>query len=262
MNPREEGDGQSPTRNTVPWRRLWPVALVLAAAAAAWALGGGDAVSFATLRRHSAAVRTVIDQYPLAAPAAFAVLYAAVIILLPPSGSFATVIGGYLFGAVVGTVAAAIGATAGATLVFLIARHAIGQSLRRRAGPRLRALEAGFRRDAASYLLVLRLLPVFPFWLVNIAPALLGVPLRTYALTTAIGIIPGTFVYALFGAGLGSAIDRAEVVSLRAVLTPQIVGALAGLAVLSLAPVLYKRCWRGKRGGAARRRRDGDGNRR
>jgi uncharacterized membrane protein YdjX (TVP38/TMEM64 family) len=233
------------------------VALVLATVAAVWALGGADAVSFATLRAQSAKMRAFIDQYPLLAPAAFAVFYAAVIVLLPPSGSLATVIGGYLFGAVVGTVAAAIGATAGATLVFLIARRAIGQSLRRCAGPRLRALEAGFRRDAASYLLVLRLLPLFPFWLVNIAPALLGVPLRTYVLTTAIGIIPGTFVYALFGAGLGSAIDRAETISLQAVMTPQILGALTGLAVLSLAPVLYKRCWPGKRDRAAERQADG-----
>lgn len=219
------------------------MALALAAGGTVWALGGADAVSLAAVRTHHAAAQAFIDRYPLAAPAVFAAVYAAIVVLLPPSGSLATVIGGYLFGAMVGTVAAVIGATVGATLVFLIARHAVGQSLRRRAGPKLRALEAGFRRNAASYLLVLRLLPLFPFWFVNIAPALLGVPLRTYVLTTAAGIIPGTFVYALFGAGLGTAIDRSETVSLRAVLTPEILGALAGLAALSLAPVLYTR-WR------------------
>lgn len=258
MDPRQDDASPPAEGRALGWRRLWPVALVLTAGALAVALGGTDAMSFAALRAHSASLKGFIDQYPLAAPVVFAAIYAVIVVLLPPSGAFVTVVGGFLFGAVIGTVATVIGATAGATLVFLISRHAVGQSLQRRAGPRLRALEAGFRRDAASYLLVLRLLPLFPFWLVNIAPALLGVPLRTYVLTTVIGIIPGTFVYALFGAGLGTALDSHATISLQAVLTPQILGALAGLSALSLAPALYKR-WRRPAGESAGERR-GDGN--
>lgn len=88
---------------------------------------------------------------------------------------------------------------------------------------------------------MLRLVPLFPFWLVNLAPAFLGVPLSTFILGTFVGIIPGTAVYAIFGAGLGSIFDRNEEISLSGIITPEILAGLVGLAVLSLIPVIYKR---------------------
>jgi uncharacterized membrane protein YdjX (TVP38/TMEM64 family) len=90
-------------------------------------------------------------------------------------------------------------------------------------------------------MLVLRLVPLFPFWLVNLAPAFLGVRLRTFVVGTFLGIIPGTAVFAVFGAGLGSILDANQDLSLSGVLTPEIVGALLGLALLALAPVVYKK---------------------
>jgi uncharacterized membrane protein YdjX (TVP38/TMEM64 family) len=169
-----------------------------------------------------------------------------VIALSVPGGAVLTIAGGFLFGSILGTVLVVIAATLGATLVFLIARSALGDPLRARAGPFLQRMEAGFQENAFNYLLVLRLIPLFPFWIVNLVPAFLGVPLRTYVLGTLIGIVPGSFVFASVGAGLGSVLDSGQEFSPSSVLTPQIVIALVGLAVLALLPVAYRK-WRRRR---------------
>ena len=113
--------------------------------------------------------------------------------------------------------------------------------LRDKAGPALAKMEAGFRENALSYLLVLRLVPLFPFFVVNLVPAFLCVPLGTYVLGTAIGIIPGAFVFAIAGEGLGSVLDSSESFSPASVVTPEVLAALTGLAVLALIPVAYKK---------------------
>ncbi|MBL8839777.1 MAG: TVP38/TMEM64 family protein, partial [Alphaproteobacteria bacterium] len=153
--------------------------------------------------------------------------------------------GGFLFGAVMGTGLIVVGATIGATVLFVIARTAFGDVLRRRAGPFVRKMEDGFRANAFWYLLSLRLIPVFPFFAVNLVPALIGIPLATFVAATLIGVIPGTFVFASFGAGLGEVFDRGGEVSIGAILTPGIVAGLVGLGVLSLVPVAVK-WWRGR----------------
>ena len=129
-------------------------------------------------------------------------IYATAIALSIPGGAILTMTGGFLFGVAAATLYAVIAATLGATVVFLIAKTALGDTLREKAGPAMRRMEAGFRENALNYLLFLRLIPVFPFWLVNLVSAFLGVPLRTYVVATAVGIIPGTLVYASVGNGL------------------------------------------------------------
>jgi uncharacterized membrane protein YdjX (TVP38/TMEM64 family) len=124
--------------------------------------------------------------------------------------------------------------------VFLAARSAVGDALRRRAGPFAAKLEDGFRENALSYLLVLRLIPLFPFWLVNIVPALLGVPTRTYVAGTLLGIIPGTFVFVSVGNGIEAVIDQGGVPGLEIFLEPAVFLPLAGLTLLALLPVGYK----------------------
>jgi uncharacterized membrane protein YdjX (TVP38/TMEM64 family) len=147
-----------------------------------------------------------------------------------------------LFGVWQGTAVVVVGATIGAVAIFLAARSLLADVLRAKAGrPWLAKMEAGFRQDAVSYMMVLRLVPGFRFFVVNLVPAFLGVSLRTFTLTTFFGIMPGTFVFALIGAGLGSVFDQAEAFTLKGALTPQIITALVGLAVLSLLPVAYKR---------------------
>ena len=119
-----------------------------------------------------------------------------------------TIAGGFLFGTLTTTVVVVVGATIGAIALFLAARYAFFDALHAKAGPALLKMEKGFQENALSYLLVLRLIPLFPFWLVNLVPALLGVPLRTYVIGTALGIIPGTFVFASVGNGLGTLLEE------------------------------------------------------
>jgi uncharacterized membrane protein YdjX (TVP38/TMEM64 family) len=223
------------------WRRLLPLALLAAAIALAFAFGADEYLSFEALRAHREDLLALVARYGVVAGLGYMAVYAAVVALSLPGAVFMTLSGGFMFGAVLGTAYTVIGATAGATVIFLIARTAAGDLLARRAGPAVRRMEDGFRDNALSYMLVLRLIPVFPFWLVNLVPALLEVPLRIYVFATFVGIIPGTFVYCLAGAGLGSVLESGEAFSVKSVLTPTMIAALVGLAVLSLLPVAYKR---------------------
>jgi uncharacterized membrane protein YdjX (TVP38/TMEM64 family) len=222
-------------------RRLAPLAILLAAIAAFFAFGLHHYLSFETLRQHREELLELVDQRPLLAPLAFMAVYAAVIALSVPGGAVLTITGGFLFGILAGGLYVVIAATIGATIVFLIAKTALGDALRAKAGPRIRRMEEGFRKDALSYLLVLRLIPLFPFWLVNIVPAFLGVPVRTYVLGTAIGIIPGSLVYASVGNGLGAVFDAGQTPDLGIIFKPAILLPIVGLAVLALLPIAYRR---------------------
>ena len=147
-----------------------------------------------------------------------------------------------MFGTLVGGTAVVIGATIGATIIFLVARTALGESLRSKAGPWMNKFEAGFQENEFSYLFILRLVPAFPFWLVNIAPALVGARLRNYVITTALGIIPGTFVYASVGAGAGAILDEGGELQLSGLLLkPEILTPIIGLILLALIPVIIKK---------------------
>ena len=130
--------------------------------------------------------------------------------------------------------------------MFLAARYALFDILHAKAGPALLKMEQGFRENAFNYLLVLRLVPLFPFWLVNLVPALLGVPLKTYVIATAIGIIPGTFVFASVGNGLGEILASGKTPDLSIIYDPEVLIPLLGLAVLALVPVLYK-AWKARK---------------
>jgi len=151
-----------------------------------------------------------------------------------------------LFGVWLGATLSVIGATVGSVAVFLAARSAFHDLFRARAGATLARLEEGFRRDSFNYLLFLRLVPVFPFWLVNIVPALLGMTVGRYALATLIGIIPGAIVFASVGAGFGMLIDRGEMPDFNVIFEWRILLPILGLAVLSLVPVIYTRLRSGK----------------
>jgi len=250
--------------NTVPasrsgfcLARCWPLALVAAISLAVIVMGWHRELSLAALVEHRAAIDAFTDEHWFAALALFSGLYALVVALSLPGAVFLTVFGGIIYGTLAGGLAALVGATAGATVIFLIARSALGGWLVRRAGPRAEKLAAGFRADAFSYLLFLRLVPLFPFWLVNLVPALVGVPLRTFVAATALGIVPGTFAFAFFGAGLDSAVEAQAAVyraclaagtmgcalhfDAKAAATPQLIAGLVALGVLALVPIAIKR---------------------
>lgn len=221
-------------------RRLWLVLGFVALVVGVRASGLGEQVSLATLARHREALAGFVAANLALAALAYVGLYVAAVAFSLPGAVFLTLSGGFLFGAVLGTGLTVAAATAGATLVFLFARRVLGADALDRLGPRAAALGEGIRRNAASYLLVLRLVPLFPFFLVNLVPAFVGVRTGVYVVTTAVGILPGTAVFSLAGAGLGEVLARGGDFNVGDVLTPQILGALIGLALLSLAAIPLK----------------------
>jgi uncharacterized membrane protein YdjX (TVP38/TMEM64 family) len=237
-------------------RRLVPVAVIVLLAALVFGAGWHHQLSLETLVRHRAALDAFVDVHFAYAVAVFVAVYVAAVSLSIPGAVFLTIAGGVLFGVVLGSIAVVVGATVGATIIFLIARSAFSEYVVRRAGPRLCRIVNGFCADAFSYLLFLRLVPLFPFFLVNLAPALVRVRVVTFVTATALGIIPATIVFTSVGAGLDSVI-QAQAVAYEAcraaagdcrldfdpamVLTPQLIAALVGLGVLGLVPAFVRR---------------------
>lgn len=234
----ESPHGRAPLRSA---RRLLPALALAAGLVAFFALGLNRYVSLDALREDRAGLDAFVAAHLFLASGLFALVYALATAISIPGALFLTIAGGLLFGTVLGTALTVLGATAGATILFLVARTTLGDALRGRAGGWVERMAKGFRGDAFSYLLVLRLVPLVPFFVVNLVPAFLGVPLRTYVIATLLGIVPGAFVYASVGAGLGDILSTGGSFSPSSVLTPKVVTALVGLAVLSLIPVVYKR---------------------
>lgn len=223
------------------WRRLVPAAVLLAGLALFFMAGLDRYLSFSLLSAQRASLLAWVGAHPFAAPLTFVLLYIVVVAFSIPGAAVMTVSGGFLFGPVGGSLLSVTGATVGATILFLVAKTSLGDYLLAKAGGSLARMQAGFRDNAMSYLLVLRLIPVFPFFLVNLAPAFLGVPLRTYVIATFFGIMPGGIVYTLVGTGLGSVFDSGDAFSIGAVMTPEMLAALIGLALLAMLPVVYRR---------------------
>lgn len=222
-------------------RRLWPIAILAVGLGLFFALRLDRYINFAALKEHRQALLELVHAHGFAAALGFVAVYAICIAFSLPVGAVLTISGGFLFGQWLGAFLVVIGATLGAVAVFMAARTALGDALRRRAGPWLARMQDGFNENALSYLLVLRLVPLFPFAVVNLVPAFLGMKLRDYAIATFIGIIPGSFVFTAVGVGLGSVFDRGGEFTPAGILTPQVLLALGGLACLALVPVVYKK---------------------
>lgn len=234
---------ETPPQSAVSARRLVPLCVLVTAGIVFVTVGGRHYLTIAALAENRGWLCGLAERWGVAAALLYIAAYAGLVALSVPGGVVLTIAGGFLFGTWIGGLCAVVGASLGATAVFLAARAGLG-GLARRAGPFLARLEAGFRADAFNYLLVLRLVPLFPFWLVNLVPAVAGVGLATYLLATIIGIIPGTFVYASLGNGLGNFVDNPD---LGTVFRPSVLVPILGLAVLALVPVLYRRRHRKRR---------------
>lgn len=209
--------------------------------------------------------RIFLQEQLLLSLLAFTGLYVLVGALCVPGGALLTAAGGLAFGVVMGSIATVVGATAGAMLLFLSARPACGEIMLRAKAGWVQTLREGFDRNALSYLLFLRLVPVFPFWFVNFASAVLGVPVRTFAVGTFFGIMPATVAFASAGAGLGSVISASKTsyqsclaaghgaacrfaIPKSALFTKELALALVLLGLLALIPVIVER-WRRTDGG-------------
>jgi uncharacterized membrane protein YdjX (TVP38/TMEM64 family) len=218
----------------------------VAAFASVYAIGLPKFLTWAAIAREQTELNAQVAAHPAIASALFALVYVASVTLSLPQAALLTLIGGLLFGTLYGGLLAVIGATTGATLLFLIARSAFGEAMARRGGPVLQKLRDALRRDGFSYLLAIRLVPLFPFWLINIAAALCGMRLRAFALATLIGIVPATFITASIGAGLSQVLSRGDKPDLSVLFSWPVLGPLLALASLSLMPVLWRR-WSSRR---------------
>jgi len=221
--------------------RLIPVAVLLLGLLLFFALGWHHYLSFSMLKTHHQALVSWARTHAVLAVLSFMTIYIITVAFSFPGATVLTLSAGFLFGVVWGALWVVIAATFGACVVFLAARYAFADYLSEKAGPWLKKFERGFQDNALSYLLFLRLLPVFPFWLVNIVPGLLNVRFAVYAFSTLIGIIPGSLVYVAVGNGLSSVFERNEAPNLAIVFEPQILIPLILLAALSIMPIAYKR---------------------
>lgn len=238
--------GQSGAVRFLTARRIIPLAIILCGIAAFFGFGLHSYVTFDTLKENREWLISQVADHRILTVLIFIVIYAAVAGFSLPGATVVSITGGFLFGLWYGTAWNVIGATIGAVLLFIAARTILGDVLYRKVGPWLEKMDSNFQENAFNYLLFLRLVPLFPFFVVNLVPAFVGVSLRTFVITTFVGIIPGAFVYTLFGAGLGAIFDRGDEFSASQAVTPEIIAGLVGLAVLSLLPIAIK-MWRAKR---------------
>lgn len=221
--------------------RIVPVAILAAGLAAFFAFDLNQFVSLDALKTHRETLQGWVENYGLAAALIYVLIYALAVAFSIPGAVFITIAGGFMFGPYLATIYVVLGATIGATAVFLAAKYAFGDFLRAKAGPAIKRMESGFRENEISYMLILRLVPLFPFWLVNLVPAFLGVRLKTYMICTLLGIIPGAFVYALVGDGAGAVLDAGGDLNLTIIFEPRFLAPIIGLALLACIPIVYKK---------------------
>lgn len=243
---RTDGEMQD-TDGRTRFRRYLPLVVVALGLGLSYYFGLQDYLSLSVLAEKRDALNALVAENRLLAALAYVLVYILAVAFSLPAASLLTVFGGFLFGWLIGGALTAVAATIGATIIFLAARTAFGDVLRRKAGPFLAKLADGFDQNAFGYLFVLRLAPVLPFFILNIAPAFFDVRLRTYVLATFFGILPGTFAYSWLGQGLDSvlvsAAEAGREVSIGDLVTPQITLAFAGLALVAAIPTVIRK-WR------------------
>jgi len=231
-------------------KRLAPLGIIAAGAALFFALGGPEYINLESLKANRDILGAFVSNNFVLAILAFMGTYALLTAISFPGASFLSLFGGFLFGTLTGGLAIVTGATIGATILFLAARYAIGDALTKRAGPYMQKFEKGLKENEFSYLFILRLVPAFPFFVVNFVPALFDVKIRNYVITTFFGIMPGSLVYASVGAGIGEVFDKGGEVQLAGLMTqPKVILPIVGLITLSLIPIIYKKFF--KKEGAA-----------
>lgn len=240
--------------------RFIPLLVLVVVIVAFFASGLHHKISFDEIAIRYGELSVLVGEHPVMSAFAAIGIYAAATAISFPAAWLLTVTVGLIFGWMVGGVFVTFGATLGACILFAAARYALADFFRAQAGGVLNRMAKGFRQDATSYMLALRLAPVFPFTLINVVPAILGVPFFTFAWTTFVGIIPGVIAYAYAGEGLRSiVVQRAEACAANVapcgealtpgdLVTPQILIAFALLGGVSLIPVLVKWLRRTKTG--------------
>lgn len=228
-------------------RSIWryaPVVLVFAGLVLGYVLGLQNYLSLTFLAEQREALRAYVDANFLWSALLFLVVYILAVAFSFPAASVLTIFGGFLFGWLIGGALVAVGATIGASILFLATRSAFGGFLRHRVDGVVKKMADGFRENAFGYLFVIRLAPVFPFFVVNIAAALFDISLGRFFTATLFGILPGTFAYAYLGQGVDSVLVAAQASGREAqisdLVTPEITLAFFALAFVALIPTVVK----------------------
>lgn len=228
------------TINIKKYTRFIPIVVIFILFLVAYFSGLTKYISYEQLQLHYKELKQLAQSHPIVAPIAYVLLYITISALSIPGAVYVTLLGGFIFPQPLCTIYAVFGATTGAFIVYSAAHSALGDSPCKGINQYLEKMEQKFKENAASYLLFLRLVPVFPFWLVNLAPACVGVPIFTFIWTTFFGIMPATFVFTQAGAGLGSILETGSTLSISNILNSNVVIALIGLGILALLPVAIK----------------------
>jgi uncharacterized membrane protein YdjX (TVP38/TMEM64 family) len=235
----------SPSERAAPprnWARLLLLPAVIGIALAVfYGFHLNQYLTFTALATHRAWLLQWISHNIVLGGLTFAAVYVVATAISVPGDSLLTILAGFLFGTVLGTAIAVVAATLGSVALFVLAQTSLGEIFRSRSEGTLATVRAGFQRDALSYLLFLRLVPIFPFWVVNLVSAFLAIPLRIFFIGTLVGIIPGTAVFASIGSGLGAILDRGQEPDLNVIFSFRLLIPILALAVLSLAPAAYRR---------------------
>ncbi len=222
--------------------RLAPVGVIVVALMLFFVFDLDRFFNFDLISENKEALDSWISANTLLAVLLFAAAYAGAVAISFPGATIFTVAGGFLLGLWKGTIGVVIGATIGAVIIFMMAKTVFGDSLRSKAGGFVKKMEQGFREDELSYMFLLRLVPAFPFFAVNIAAGVLGVKLRNYFIGTFLGIIPGTFVYVSIGNAIAEGAASIDDTSLLSVFSkPSVLLPFVGLALLGLMPIVIKR---------------------
>ena len=216
-------------------KKYWVVAVIIVLAALFFYFDLGKYLTLASLKSNRDALVGFHARHQFAMIAIFIIVYIAQTAISLPGAAVLTLAAGAVFGVVMGTVYVNIGATAGATLAFLAARYLFRDVIRNKFGPRLEKINRELETRGLNYLLFLRLVPVFPFFLINLGAGLTNMPLRTFVLGTVVGIIPGSLVFCNAGASL------ATITSLNEVASPRVLVSFALLGLFALVPVLYQK---------------------
>ncbi|MCH8168891.1 MAG: TVP38/TMEM64 family protein [Proteobacteria bacterium] len=237
--------GADPGTDCVPARaksrlRFLPI-VVLAAGAALASFLAGDYLSLETLSENHEALVGWRDRNLIAASLVFVAIYIVAVTFSVPGAIWLTLAGGFVFDTALAAGLTVISATIGATLIFLAARSSLGAMLHERAGPWLGRIDDEVARGEISFLLVMRLIPVIPFFIANLAPAFVKVRLANFIWTTLVGITPATVVIASVGAGLGEVLEQGGEPDIGAIFAPHILLPLLGLAALAALPVVLRK---------------------
>lgn len=222
------------------WLNLTPLLILLIGLGIFFYFHLHQYINFQSIKSNRTFLLTLVANHPIYMALIFIFTYALLTAISAPGAIFITLAGGFLFGLFWGTLYVIVGATIGATIIFWAAKTTLHAFLYKKVENRLQKFIAGFQKNAVNYLLFLRLVPLFPFWLVNIVPAFFNIKISTFFLTTLVGILPATIAYAWLGSGLSSIFDTNQTPNLSIIFKHNILLPILALALLSLIPVIYK----------------------